>query len=717
MPTATNDRGRELLIADAAQTPIDLPQMEEDRPGKDHHTKHLQQVKRVLKHLRYPKLPLVGYLKAYKDVRAFGQDLLGGVTVGVFLIPQGLALATLAGIPAELGLYTSMVAPLVYAFFTTSQHSSIGPATMIAMFVAEVIREPSLAEDAFSGHADPATVCILLTLLVGVLQALAAFFGMGMLVALLSDSVVTGFGTAVALKLVIQQVPALLGLPSLSSSDLHFAIYEIVLRLMDANLSTLWSALMGVSVILILLYTRKIFKWLPAWVPLQLILMVTCILITWLGRLDLHGLKVLGEVPRGLPMPTLPPVAAIPSYISAAGMLAIISYMQHIAVVKVLAKKLKYTVSPNQELFASGIANTVSAFFGAMPTCGGPARSLLNVSIGVRTPLSGLFSGITVLLCAAFLTPFLWYLPKPCLAGIIIAAGYSSLDFKEPWALWKEYPEDAVTWLTTFLVTSFLGIQLGLGISIAISWLLAVRFLTIPRHSVLCYNQEMADMVVQGSFIGTAAGGTGQDPLPGDILVWRFDSPIFFANAQMLKDIVRKLVKKHHPHYFILDARAIVKVDAAAGSALRDVAEHLKDQKVLFLISNLRPRVQRRMGAKLVALIGADMITEDDNDSCLDWCHEHRRGGSMARDPSMGTPQSPAIANLPATPQLRSPPGSGSTARVQSRPQLRSFEAASSDVSESDTESEEGDAGDARTRSVGRLERLQSMFVAPCQIR
>eukprot|EP00668_Euglena_longa_P029490 GGOE01036840.1.p1 GENE.GGOE01036840.1~~GGOE01036840.1.p1 ORF type:complete len:708 (-),score=181.11 GGOE01036840.1:206-2329(-) len=705
------DRGRDLLMENPDHTPLEVPHLEEESRGKRHRFKHIQHVKRVLKHLRYPAVPVVGYLKAYKDVRAIGQDVLGGVTVGVFLIPQGLALATLAGLPAQLGLYTSMIAPLVYAFFTTSPHSSIGPATMIAMFVAEVIREPSLTENEFNGHADAVTVCVLLTFLVGALQALAAFFGMGMLVALLSDSVVTAFGTAVALKLIIQQVPPLLGLPSLSSSDLHFALYEIVIRLMDADLSTLWSAIMGISVILILLYTRKIFKRLPAWVPLQLILMVICILITWLGRLDLHGLKILGEVPSGLPMPVLPSFTAIPDYISAASMLAIISYMQHIAVVKVLAKKLKYTVSPNQELFSSGLANVASAFFGAMPTCGGPARSLLNVSIGVRTPLSGLFSGITVLLCAAFLTPYLWYLPKPCLAGIIVAAGYSSLDFKEPWSLWKEYPEDTVTWCTTFLVTSFLGIQLGLGISIAISWLLAVRFLTIPRHSVLCYNPDMADMTVHGSFMGTAAGGTGQDTLPGDILLWRFDSPIFFANAQMMKDIVQKLVKKHHPRYFILDARAIVKIDAAAGSALKDVAEYLKEQKVTFLISNLLPRVQRRMGSKLVELIGANMITEDDNDTCLDWCHEHRRS---AEDTSHVDPQSPVLSKVPTLPSLRSP-ASGSSLRV-SRPQLRTFEATSSRLSESESESE-GETGDALAQSVGRLEKLQSMFVAPCQIR
>ena len=564
----------------------------------------------LLGYIKPIRFPIVGFLKEWKNVRTVQQDVIAGLTIGVFLIPQGLALGTLAGLPPANGLYSAIVPLLIYTVFATSRQGAMGPVALNSMLTYEIL--VAVEPEPGAGRVGLAMV---LTLLSGALQVLGAVVGLGAVVNLLSESVIGGFTCAAGLQIILSQVKDLFALKTKSATLLHDVVRQVILGFGQADWATLWAALIGIPVFLVCYYIKKVFKGLPPWVPTQLILMAICTLVAYLGKLSEleHPVPVIGYIPQGPPIPTVPPVQRIPELIPGGFVLAVVSYMQHISVTKAIAKKTDHVMHPNQELYACGLSNVGACFFGVMPTCAGFARTVLNNASGAQTPLAGFVSGLLVICIVLFMTQLFFYLPKACLAGIIVASGIGLVDFQEPRQLWRKHPEDAFVWIATFLGTLFLGIQLGVGISIVVSWVMAVKFLALPRHVVLGRVPNSTEFRALVTF--------PENEVFDGIVCWRFDCPLFFANVQVFKDAVDGVVRKYAPNCFVLDARAIVKIDAAAETALRDVVKSLRAKNVIFCMAHLRVFVRNMMSPELVELIGLDHMFWDNN-AAVQWYHQ-----------------------------------------------------------------------------------------------
>ena len=376
------------------------------------------------------KLPLARSLQSYGRAQ-LSTDVAAGLTVGVVLIPQGMAYALIAGLPPVYGLYAAVVPMAVYALLGTSRHMSVGPAAMAALLVASGV--------APLANGDPArylTIAIFLSVLVGVIQLGMGLARAGFLINLLSHPVLAGFTSAAAIMIATSQLG---GLTGLSLGREH--VGEIVMEFAAAWPSTHGLTLIvGTLAIIAGVGLRKIFPKLP--VPMTIVVMGT--LASWLFGFGERGMQIVGAVPDGLPAPAVPgldipgftylgaslTLADVRALLPAALAIALVGFMESIAVAKVYASRYRYDIDADQELKALGIANLAAGIFQSFPATGGFSRTAVNVDAGAKTQVAALVSAGVIAVTLLFLTPLFYHLPKAILAAIIVVAVAGLVDVK-----------------------------------------------------------------------------------------------------------------------------------------------------------------------------------------------------------------------------------------------------------------------------------------------
>jgi SulP family sulfate permease len=343
---------------------------------------------------------------------SFRSDLAAGITVSLVAIPQSLAYAQLAGVPAYYGLYAALVPSVVGALFGSSRQLSTGPVAMTSLLTAA-----SVAPLAAHGSELFYSYVILLALLSGVFQIAFGALRVGVLLNFLSHPVLMGFINAAALIIGLSQLPTLLGIPSRQSEHFLLDIWQVL-----TNIDTMheWSLGFGVSAIALLLAFKKFAPRLPG-------VLTVVALLTWvsyaIGFGDMGG-RVVGAIPQGLPSVSVPPLDAHAAMelLPAAFVIALISFMEAMSSAKVIAIKTRQPWDENKELIGQGLAKVAAAFFHSMPVSGSFSRSALNLAADARTSLSSAIAAMFVLLTLLFFTPLLYHLPKPVLAAIIMMA-------------------------------------------------------------------------------------------------------------------------------------------------------------------------------------------------------------------------------------------------------------------------------------------------------
>jgi sulfate permease, SulP family len=517
-------------------------------------------------------LPILTWLPGYK--RAYlNKDLAAGLIVGVMLVPQGMAYAMIAGLPPVYGLYAAMMPQLIYAIFGTSRQLAVGPVAMDSLLVAAAVT--MLAE---VGTDHYITLAILLAFMMGSIQLLLGLFRMGFLVNFLSKPVISGFTSAAALIIGLNQLKYLLGVDLARSNYIHQILYDAWQQMSSVNIIAL---AIGIGGIIILTNIKKLHKSIPG----ALVAVVLGILLVQFLHLDDTGVKIVGVVPEGLPAFALPDLgsANIRELIPAALTLALIAFMEAVSVAKAIQARHKseYEIDANQELVALGLGNVVGSFFGSFPTTGGFSRSAVNDQAGAKTNLAAVISALLVALTLLFLTPLFYYLPKAILASIIMVAVFGLIDLKYPKFLWQTRREDFIMLLIAFLVTLGVGIKEGIGISVAISLIAMIYRSTKPHYAVLGQfpdskvfrNIERYDNLI----------------IREDILTIRYDSNLYFANTGHFVDTFKKEIalKGDSLRLVILQANSIAHVDSTAYLALTDLIEELARQNILFYFSNM----------------------------------------------------------------------------------------------------------------------------------
>ena len=420
-------------------------------------------------------IPAIDWIPKYSSDQLRG-DLIAGLTVGVMLIPQGMAYAMIAGLPPIYGLYASTVPLIIYALLGTSRQLAVGPVAMVSLLTAAGIGV--LAE---GGTDTYLTLAITLALLVGIIQFALGVFKLGFLVNFLSHPVISGFTSAAALIIGLSQLKHLLGVDLARSHHVHEILIEAFGRTDDISWQTVTIGVLGILLI------TGVKKWLPM-IPGPLLAVLFGIGATWdLGLTD-FGVKIVGTVPSGLPTVAIPHISydTMQLLLPTALAIALVSFMESIAVAKAIQAKHKdYDVSPNQELIALGAANIGGSFFQSYPVTGGFSRTAVNDQSGAKTGMASIISAGLIVLTLLFLTPIFYYLPNAILASVIMVAVFGLIDIKEARHLWHSDRSDFWMLIVTFASTLALGIEQGIGIGVLLSLGLLIFRTTRPHIAEL----------------------------------------------------------------------------------------------------------------------------------------------------------------------------------------------------------------------------------------
>ncbi len=504
-------------------------------------------------------------------------DILAGITVGVMLIPQGIAYAMIAGLPPIYGLYTAMIPQVVYAVLGTSRQLSVGPAAMDSLIVAS-----GVSALAAIGSEHFITFAILLAFLVGFFQILFGIFKLGFLVNFLSRPVISGFTTGSAIIIAANQIGNLLGVNIHRNNQLLALTKEIFSEIQYTNLLTF--AVGGFSII-ILIILKKYAKRIPA----SLIVVILGIIVVYLFNLKSFGIDIIGEIPKGLPHFEIPNFdQSMISELSSLGLtLALIAFMEAISIAKSIEiKHNDYKVKPNQELIAIGFGNLIGSFFQTYPATAGLSRSAINDQSGAKTPLSSIFSALIVGLTLLFLTPVFYFLPKTILAAIIIVAVFGLLDFKMPKNLLNYNIRDLIILNATLLVTIFIGIKEGILLGVVLSIIMLIYKSTKPHIAVLGN--------VEGTHYYRNIKRFDNLVIKDEILIIRFDAQLYFANTTYFKDKLQELAneKGDKLKLVIIDGDSINALDSSAIYAIEEMLDYFNDLNISVAFTGIKGPVR-----------------------------------------------------------------------------------------------------------------------------
>ncbi len=510
--------------------------------------------------------PIIDSLTGYNKEWLKG-DVGAGLTVGVMLIPQGMAYASIAGLPAVYGLYASIVPLLIYAIFGTSRQLAVGPVAMVSLLTATAIAD--IGDVSVSAYINYA---LTLALMVGVIQFLLGIFRLGFLVNFLSHPVISGFTSAAALIIGLSQLKHLLGINIPSS---HY-INEIIVNAVSKFESINWIAfLIGMIGIVIIVLVKRFSKSLPG----QLFAVVFGILAVSLFGLGQgeNAVNIIQDIPDSIPYFSIPVFgsADLKLLFPMALTIALVSFMESIAVAKAVQNKHRnYKVIPNQELVALGLANTVGSFFQSFPTTGGFSRTAVNDQAGAKTVLATIISAVLIILTLLFLTSVFYNLPKSILAAVIMVAVFGLIDYKEAIHLWKSNRTDFYLLLVTFFSTLIFGIEKGIGAGVILS-LVMVIFRTTKPHVAILAN-------VPGTHFYRNIERFKTLIPKKEFLIFRFDAQIYFANTNYFKEKLEELVqeKKKNLELIIIDGESINNIDSSGIHMLNEEIRKYKELNI-----------------------------------------------------------------------------------------------------------------------------------------
>lgn len=521
-------------------------------------------------------IPILEWLPNYNGTR-FRGDFVAGITVAIILIPQGIAYALIAGLPPIYGLYCALVPQLVYAIFGSSRQVAIGPVAMDSLIVATGVSTLAL-----TGSDSYIAIAILLAMMVGAIQFMLGVFRLGFVVNFLSKPVITGFTSAVALTIGINQFRNLLGVDFIQSDQIQYVLEDIWINIIDFNSHT---TIIGLISVIIIIAFKKINKKIPN----ALIVVVFGILVMRYFGSAFNDVDIIKDIPSGLPSFALPEfdIDQIRELLPIALTLVMVGYLETISIGKSLeAKQDEYKIRPNQELIALGLSNMAGSLFKSYPTTSSFSRSAINQDSGATTGMASLVSVLMVLLTLLFLTPLFYHLPKTVLAAIIIVAVFGLVNIKEAVFLWRANNLDFWMLLVTFVSTLIFGIEYGIMIGVGLSLIILIFRISKPYVAELgkvpdsdfYRNKERFPNVI----------------IKNEILVFRFDAQLFYANSNYFRDYLddKAEAKGQELKLIVLDAESINRIDSTGIAMLRERIRYYKKRGILFYFAGVKGPVR-----------------------------------------------------------------------------------------------------------------------------
>ena len=525
-------------------------------------------------------VPIVDWSRRY-DRRWLRGDLIAGVAVAAMIVPKNLGYAGIAGIPVENGLYAAAAAAIIYAIFCTSRHISTGPSSSLAAVAGGAVLVTGL------GGTEAAQLVAAIAIATGALFLLVAVLKLGWLASFLSRAVVTGFLAGAAIDVVIGELPKLTG----TSADGVNAWQEFaswVRGLGGLSPTTLLVGLVSLAVILGLRFA------LPR-VPGALVLVVGGLAGSVLFDLGAHGVALVGEVPRGLPLPQVPSLELVsqnlPAIVIASFALLLIGFSQTAGDAQAFATKHRYRVDLDQESVAQGMANLGAGVFQGMPVSTSLSASSLNESAGARTPVASLATGGVVLGTLVLLAPVFSELPKAVLAAIIIdAVVFGMIDLKEFRRLRLVKRFDFWVAVAAVLGVLSVGVLLGVVVGIVLSLLWLINVATRPSMPILGRQS--------GTQVFRDLAEHPEDETDPGVAVIRIDGGLFFATAAALDERVRAILESEPGlHSVVLDLEGVNFVDSQGAAKMSELLELTDASDIALRLARLKPSVAKVLAA------------------------------------------------------------------------------------------------------------------------
>ncbi|MFT5706760.1 MAG: SulP family sulfate permease [Oceanospirillaceae bacterium] len=541
----------------------------------------------MLKHY----FPILQWRKNY-DRNALSGDLIAALIVTIMLIPQSLAYALLAGLPAEVGLYASMLPLVAYTVFGTSKTLSVGPVAVVSLMTATAIGSLGL-----QSAEQYLTAAIILAFMSGLMLLAMGFFKLGLFANLLSHPVISGFISAAGLIIATSQLKHIFGVDAQGHNIIEI-LYALTVKIEYVNFPTL---LIGVFATGFLFWVRKSLKPLLIKMGIKAVIaeplaktgpvlaIIITIMLTWGLNLVQSGVSVVGDIPQGLPSLAMPKLdwQLWQQLLAPALLISIIGFVESVSVAQTLAAKRRQRISPNQELIGLGAANLAASVSGGFPVTGGFSRSVVNFDAGAKTPAAGAYTAIGIALAALFLTPLIYFLPKATLAATIIVAVLSLIDLAAIKRTWVYSKSDFAAMMITIIFTLLQGVEVGIVLGVSLSILLHL-YRTSKPHSA------QVGLVTGTEHFRNVERHAVETNIK--VLTLRIDESLYFINARYLEDRVYDLVAAHPEiEHFVLMCPAVNFIDASALESLEAINSLLKDSAVQFHLSEVKGPVMDRL--------------------------------------------------------------------------------------------------------------------------
>ena len=527
--------------------------------------------------------PVVRRLPGLERLRQYQRgwlpvDLLAGLTVGAMLVPQGMAYAELADMPPVTGFYAALLALIAYAFVGSSRHLGVGPEPGTAILAATGVGAIAAG--------DPERYLALmaaLALIVGAICLLAAVARLGFIANVLSKPVLVGYITGVGLTLLSSQYAKFTGVP-IDSDDFFSRTRDLLTGLGEIDGLTV---VVATSTLVLI----QVLRWKVPAIPGALLGVVLATVVAVAFSLETDGLVLVGDVPQGLPSFGLPDVGRgdLVDLLPVAAGIALVGYSDNVLTGRAIGARMGYRVDPNQELAALGVTNLCAGFSQGFPISSSASRTAVPASLGSKSQLVGIVAAIVVIATLLFLSPVLAEIPQAALAAVIIAAAFAIIDVTGFRELWSVSRAEFALAATSALAVMVFDVLTGVLVAVGLSLLVALGRIATPHDAILGAGQDLDGWV-------DAESHPGARTLPG-LLVYRFDAPLFFANANRYRERLELLVEENpgEEEWLVLDFEGVGEADTTAVDMLVELLdEHTREGRVIG-IARANDRVLRRL--------------------------------------------------------------------------------------------------------------------------
>ncbi len=509
------------------------------------------------------------------------KDVLAGVVLTTLLVPQGMAYAELAGLPAITGLYTTILCLLGYAVMGPSKILVLGPDSSLGPLIAATILP------LVGAGGDPQRAVALasvLAIMVAGIMILAAVAKLGFIADLLSKPTMIGYMNGLAITIFVGQLPKLLGFGT-AADGLIAEIKAFASGLANGE-AVPAAAVVGITGIVLVLGLQR---WFPK-VPAILVMVVLAIVAATAFDLGTHGVDLIGVLPQGFPPFTIPHVGAsdIGPLLAGAGGIALISLADTISTASSFAARSGQEVHGNQEMLGIGAANLAAGLFQGFPVSTSGSRTAVAERSGAKSQLTGVIGAVLIIVMIVLVPGLLRNLPQPALAAVVITASLSLADIPGTLRLWHQRKTEFSLSVAAFLGVALLGVLPGIGIAVLLS------ILNVFRRAWLPYETELGRVPGLEGFHDIHSHPEAHH-LEG-LVIYRFDGPLFFANAKSFRDEVRRLARAEpRPKWIVIAAEPITDVDTTASDILFELDGDLDAAGTSLVFAELKDQVRAKI--------------------------------------------------------------------------------------------------------------------------